>query len=250
MRRFSWKTKALPLFSVFILLALWQAASWAVNKPLLLPSPTDAFLSLLKLIQTPAFLQAVGATLLRGLLGFAVSILAGTVTGIAGGLNRTVESLLKPLIVTIRSTPVISVILLALIWFSSNAAPVFIGFLVMYPIVYTNVMEGIKSVDPALVEMAKVYRVKPFRILREVYFPAITPFFLGGVSSAVGIGWKAVIASEVLSQPAFAIGTEMQTAQTYLLVPMVIAWTITAILLGYLFEILIESIQKKMVAWK
>ncbi len=242
--------KWFPVFSVLLLLAVWQVVALSVGNPLLLPSPWTAFLAVVKIFRTGGFFTAVGATLLRGILGFALSMLAGVAAGVAAGLNPTVHALLNPLVITIRSTPVISVILLALIWFSNDSAPVFIGFLIMFPIISTNVQEGIRAVDPGLVEMARLYRVKKPRILRDVYFPAITPFFFSGASNAAGIGWKAIIASEVLSQPNFAIGTRMQNAQTYLLVSEVIAWTLVAILLSTLFELVLRRAEKRLVPWK
>lgn len=244
------KLKRLQLLSAIILLALWQCAAWLMNKPLILPTPVSTFSALISLIGDPEFLSAIGATLWRGLLAFILSILAGIATGIAAGLNPTASALLKPLITVIRTTPVISVILLALIWFSNHAAPVFIGVLIMYPIITANVTEGIHATDSRLVEMAAIHGIKKIRILREIYFPSIMPFFLAGLSSAAGIGWKGIIAGEALSQPALGLGARMQHAQTYLLVAEVIAWTLTAIITGYIFESGIERIRKKTSAWR
>lgn len=244
------KNKFLLLCSVLALVGVWWIASLLAASPLLLPSPPRAFEGLIKIVRSPHFFPSVLSTIVRGLAGFLISVVLGTVIGVLSGLRPSIHVFLKPLLVTVRSTPVISIILLGLIWFDTGTVPVFIGFLVMFPIIATNVTEGIKSVDPGLVEMARLFNVKPLRILTRVYFPAITPFFLSGASSAMGIGWKAVIACEVLSQPHFAIGTGMQNAQTYLLVSEVVAWTLLAIFLGYIFETLIGQLEKKLVKWR
>ena len=76
------------------------------------------------------------------------------------------------------------------------------------------------------------------------------PFIISGASSAMGIGWRAIIIGEVLSQPKYGIGTKMQSAQTFLNVDAVIAWTIIAILISYGFEKLIRWSEHKIVVWK
>jgi NitT/TauT family transport system permease protein len=145
---------------------------------------------------------------------------------------------------------VISLILLALIWFKVDYVAIFIAFLTMFPFICTNVIDGIKNADRDLIEMAQVYKIKHTKIIKEVYLPAITPFIFSGASSAMGFGWRAIIIGEVLSQPQFGIGTLMQSAQTYLLVKEVIAWTIIAIVISSVFELIIRKIEKAIIIWK
>jgi NitT/TauT family transport system permease protein len=120
----------------------------------------------------------------------------------------------------------------------------------MFPFICTNVTDGIRSVDPSLIEMAKFYRVDRRRIINGVYIPAIMPFIISGASSAMGIGWRAIIIGEVLSQPQYGIGTKMQSAQTFLNVDAVIAWTLIAILISFGFEKIIRWSERKIVTWK
>jgi NitT/TauT family transport system permease protein len=120
----------------------------------------------------------------------------------------------------------------------------------MFPFIYTNVCDGIKSVDPDLVEMATFYQVGRNRIIRELYIPAILPFIFSGASSAIGIGWRAIITGEVLSQPEYGIGTLMQAAQTYLNVDAVIAWTLVAVLISYAFEKIIRWVEHLLIIWR
>jgi NitT/TauT family transport system permease protein len=98
--------------------------------------------------------------------------------------------------------------------------------------------------------MAKFYRISRSRIVREVYIPAIMPFIISGASSAMGIGWRAIIIGEVLSQPKYGIGTVMHIEQTFLKVDAVIAWTLIAVLLSYGFEKIIRWSENKIVNWK
>jgi len=95
-----------------------------------------------------------------------------------------------------------------------------------------------------------LYRVRMHRILRDIYWPAILPFVYSGLSTAIGFGWRSVIIGEVLSQPRYGIGAMMQDAQSYLLVSEVIAWTVIAILVSALFELIIRLIEKRSIRWK
>jgi len=244
------KDRAMGLFSILLLIFLWKIISVTTASEMLLPAPEKIFRVLVKLVASDDFIFSAGYTVLRGLLGFLISLAVGIITGIMAGLNRTFDVMIRPVIVAVRATPVISIILLALIWLATDLVPVFIGFLIMYPIISTNVTEGIKSVDGELVAMAKTYRVKTSRLILEVYIPAISPFITGGISNAAGIGWKAIIASEVLSQPRFAIGTQMHTAQSYLMVAELVAWTVIAVILSYIFEALIRLLEKRAAAWR
>lgn len=232
------------------MLIVWKLLSMHFGSDFVLPSPEKTLVTTLTLFTDGKFLVTVGATILRSFTGFILSALFGIITGIAAGINPYADAFLRPLLVTVRSTPVIAIILLALIWLNPGTVPVFIAFLTMFPFVCTNVSDGIRSVDPDLVQMARFYRIRTGRIIKELYIPAILPFIISGASSAMGIGWRAIITGEVLSHPKYGIGTLMQNAQTFLNVDAVIAWTIIAVVISYGFEKAIRFGENKLITWR
>lgn len=236
--------------SVVLLLAVWELLALHYDSAFILPGPWETLVSLCGLFAEKGFWAVVGTTLLRGLVGFVIAGILGIAAGILAGLYSGFNAFISPLLVIIRSVPVIAITLLALIWFKPDSVPVFIGMLTMFPIVCTNVISGMKSVDLRLVQMARFYRVGRRRIVSELYLPAIAPFIFSGISSAFGIGWRAIIVGEVLSQPRYGIGTMMQSAQTFLKVDVLIAWTVVAVLLSYLFESIIRLVERRVVRWK
>ncbi len=244
------RNRLISLVSVLVLLLIWKLGSLWASSDLILPSPEKTLSTTLEILVQKGFLAAVGSTVARGLVGFILSLFLAAGLGTWAGVSPAVEAALKPVLIAVRSTPVISFILLALIWFRVEQVPVFIAFLTMFPIVCTNIIEGIRSIDRELVEMARFYRVPARRILLEVYLPGIAPFLTSGISTAIGFGWRAVIIGEVLSQPRFGIGSLMQRAQTYLLVSELIAWTVIAILISALFEQVIRHTEKRLIRWK
>ena len=250
MRISSINKRYISLASVICMLVVWKILSLHLKSDFVLPSPEKTLVTTLTLFGNSRFLATVGTTILRGLAGFIISGILGIATGIITGINPNINAFLQPILVTIRSIPVISIILLALIWFHPGAVPVFIGMLTMFPFITTNVSDGIRSIDSELVVMATFYKVSRRRIIREVYIPAIMPFIVSGASSALGIGWRAIIIGEVLSQPEYGIGTMMQTAQTFLNVDAVIAWTIIAVLISFIFEKIIRWVESKFITWR
>ena len=152
--------------------------------------------------------------------------------------------------VVIRSVPVISLVLIALLWFSPNQLPVFIALLTMWPVLYQNMLNGLESTDERLVEMARVFGKTKMQRLEHIYLPSAKNLIFSGISTAMGFGWRAVIIGEVLSQPFRGIGTGMKTAQAYINISDLIAWTVVAILISYLFEHIIKYIGRIKLAYR
>lgn len=250
MKNFITKKRTITAASILLMLVVWKVLAVIIDSPFIIPHPESTFLAVIKLCTQKGFLTAAGSTILRGLAGFLVSAVLGLFTGILAGISPGFNTFITPMLVAIRSVPVIALILLALIWFNTGTVPIFVAFLTMFPFICTNVSDGIKNVDPGLIEMARFYRVDKGRILTGVYIPAIMPFIISGASSAMGIGWRAIIIGEVLSQPEFGIGTNMQTAQTFLNVEAVIAWTLIAVLISFVFEKLIRWKEHSFTHWK
>lgn len=244
------KRQYVSLASVVFMLAIWKILALHFDSDFILPPPGKTFLTTLSLFGDSHFLVIVGSTVTRGIIGFVISGILGVGLGVIAGVNANFNAFLRPILVITRSTPVIALILLALIWFTPGMVPVFIAILTMFPFICTNVIDGIKSVDRDLVEMASFYKISQKRIILEVYIPAIMPFIISGASSAMGIGWRAIITGEVLSQPHYGIGTIMQGAQTFLNVDAVIAWTIIAVLISFGFEKAIRWSERKLVIWR
>ena len=222
----------------------------SIKNGLILPAPEKIIVDFANLISSSSFYVALSSTLLRGFVGFGIAFLLGAIIGIPAGIFNPVNDFFNPIIVILRSTPVITFILLALIWFGPDNVPVFIAILTMFPLICKGFISGIKNTDRELVDMAGVYKVSRSRILSSLYIPSLLPFLFNGMSNALGFGWRAVIIGEVLSQPRWGLGTEMQIAQTYLLVSKLICWSIVAIVIAFLFEWLLKLAERRSLRWK
>lgn len=243
------KSRVISFISLLIVLAIWKFSALIIGADIILPPPERVLLTLLSFFKIEDLNKTVGLTIIRGISGFLISFLAGSVTGILAGIFKNFRSLLKPVLIVMRSTPVISVILLALIWFNTDIVPVFVSFLMAFPIICGTMIEGVTTVENELLEMAKVYKIPFKKQITKIYLPSLTPFIISSSGVSLGIIWKVVVAAEVLSQPDFGIGTSLNEAKAFLLTEEVFAWTIIAILLSYLTDKLFKLISNR-VNWR
>ena len=163
------------------------------------------------------------------------------VTGLAlaalAAALRWVEVLLRPLMLTIKSIPVASFIILALMWLrSAGNLAVFISFLMVLPVVYTNTLAGIRETDARLLEMAAVFRVPPAKRVRYLYVPAALPYFRSACTVGLGLCWKSGVAAEVIGITSGSIGEALYNAKILFSTAELLAWTVVIVLLSLAFE--------------
>ena len=234
------KTALRPWAVVFWLL-VWQGASMALaalypHGHLLLASPLAALARLGQLAVTAAFWRSIAASALRIFGGFLLSCAAAAVLAALSARSRAVRELLAPLVAVVKAVPVVSFIILALVWLDAGSLPLFISALMVFPPVYLNVLAGIDSADPKLLEMARVFRVPFRRTLGGIWLPQVLPYFRAAVSLALGLCWKAGVAAEVIGLPAGTIGERLYTAKVYFQTPDLFAWTAVILAVSALLE--------------
>lgn len=231
-KRSSWAR----VLSVLLALLVWQLAAWLVQSHLLLVSPWTALVRLVILAGQGSFWLSVLHSLSRILLGFALALLSGTGLAVLSARWQLVDALLWPYLAAIKATPVASFIILCLIWLDSRSLSVFISFLMVLPIIYTSVLQGIRSTDILLLEMAAVFKVSRWRRVFYIYLPQLRPFLVASCTVATGLAWKAGIAAEVIGIPAGTIGERLYQAKVYLDTGDLFAWTVVVVGLSILVD--------------
>lgn len=219
--------------------AMWQLAYVKVAQELLLVSPAQAFLRLIQLSQSAVFWSSIGGTCFRVLAGFLLALSIGAVIAVFSARYKWVYSLVSPLFGVIRATPVASFIILVLLWISTDGLPMFIAFLMVVPMIWSNISAGISVVDKSLLEMAKIFKLSRSKILTVIYFPAVMPHFISACSVGLGFAWKSAIAAEVICLPKMAVGRQIYNSRIYLETADLFAWTIAVIILSVLIEKLV-----------
>lgn len=224
------------LAAIIFALAVWQAGAMLLGESLLLVTPLAVVKRLFTLLPEPDFLSAAGFSFLRIVSGFLLALITGTILAAVAGRFHVAEIMLRPFIVTIKSVPVASFIILCLIWLNSKSLSIFISFLMVLPIIYTNLLQGIKSTDPKMLEMADLFRVGWLKRLKYIYLPQIKHFLISACSVAIGLAWKSGIAAEVIGIPDGSIGEKLYEAKVYLSTGDLFAWTVVIVALSIIFE--------------
>lgn len=227
-------------------LGVWTLISWRVGKPSLLPSPIAVLHYLLGLLKTKEFYLITAASLRNVLLGIVTAVAFAALLSLLTYRIKPVRELLTPLMTVIKATPVASFIVLALIWIGSARVPFFITFLIVVPIVWTNLDEGFRRIDPKLAEVTRVYRLGLVTRWRVLILPSLRPYFLSACRTSMGLAWKAGIAAEIIAMPRNTIGTMIGEAKLYIEAEAMFAWTLTVILLSLVIEFLFSAFFKRL----
>lgn len=217
-------------------LAVWQIAAMLIDKAVILPAPMAVLSRFCALARSAATWKATALSLLRILGGYAAGTLLGVLLGAAMYFVRPVRVLFAPFLTVVRSTPVASFILIAYFIITDTAIPLFITLLMVLPMLASTVYTALSGTDRRLLEMATVYRFSFGKTLRCVYLPTVRPHLVGQALAALGFGWKAGIAAEVLCTPNDSIGKYLYDAKVYLDSVDTFTYTLLIVLISLVLE--------------
>jgi len=239
------KSKSIYKFlSVVFALFLWQIGSMIVGADYLLASPVKVIIRLFSLVRENGFIAIVWFSFLRISGGFLLSLIFGIIFAVIAFRKRIFEYFLWPFVITVKSVPIASFIILCLLWFNFNELTVFISFLISFPVIYSNFLQGLKNTDKNLKEVAKIYHIPFFRRLKYIYLPSVRPFLVSSCNVAIGMSWKAGVAAEVIGVVSGSIGGKLYDAKIYFNNADLLAWTVVIILISFLTEKLVVFLIK------
>lgn len=223
-------------WAVAFWLLAWQIVSMQIGQEILMVSPVVAGKRLIQLLPEVEFWSTVLHSTERIMGGFLLGALTGSGVAVLAFRHRKVEELCYPMVCVMKSTPVASVIILLLMWMSSGNLSVGIVFLMTFPILYTNVLEGLQQMDPKLTELAEVFELPKWVRVRWLAIPQLLPYVRAGCALGIGLAWKAGTAAEVIGISGGTIGEKLYQAKIYLETADLLAWTTMILVLSYLFE--------------
>ena len=235
----------ISLFSIAVLLLIWQLASALTASQIILPSPLSVLSSLCAVVSSDGFAADVASTVLRALRSFVLITVCGAALGIAAGRSSDFETAMRVPVTLLKATPVMSVILLAYIWFRTGTVPVFASFLMAFPVMFVQTVQGVRNLDPGLEQMCSVYEIRRRKKLFNFTLPALVPCFITGSKQCLAMIWKVVIAAEVLTIPNAGVGRQLQLSQIRLDTGSVFAWTVIAVILTFAGDLLFDFLLRK-----
>jgi len=223
-------------------LGVWELAALAVGQELFMPSPISVIVCGAKLIFTPLFWHTIAVSIFRIVLGTVIAIISGTLLALVTSKSKILNDLFYPMLTIVKATPVASFITLAIIWMGARRLPIFICSLMVFPIVWAAVSDGINSIDKKHKELAQVFGFSLKIKFKLIYIPSVAPYFLSACKTSIGLAWKAGVAAEVLAVSPDSIGKQLFNARTYYEIPELFAWTITVIILSLIIEFTMTKI--------
>lgn len=236
----------LALAAIALFLGAWELVAVGLKKEYMLPRFSAVCVAFGRLWGTPSFYRDTFATLLRAICGFAIAFFAGAAMGVAGGVFSKFRAFCKPLVAFFRAAPTMGLTLVIMVWLRAKYTPVCIGFLMVFPVIYTTVADSIATAPRDLLQMAKVYRMPLSKQIRYIYVPHAVPMMFSACSTAFALNIKATVSAEILAHTMGSIGVHMTNAAADLLdgTAMLFAWLLVAVLLSVLAECLLKLIER------
>lgn len=217
-------------------LIIWQILATALNSQILLPLPLATLKALTQLAKEAEFYKSIAFSVLRISCGFLGGTLAGTVLALVTFKFKILRSFFAPMLSVIKSTPVASFIVLLFYWLTDGAVASFTAALIVLPVIHSSLFAALCGVDEKLLQMARVFDVKPLNVFKSIYIPSVMPHFKASLATSMGLCWKAGIAAEVICRPDFSLGGGIYDAKIYFNSPDLFAWTAVVITVSVILE--------------
>jgi len=190
---------AIRLVSIGVVLAVWEILGPNVNKLILRP-PSQIANAFVQLLETGELQTALGQSLRVFAAGFVIALVAGLVIGVASGRSRVVYNVIDPWVSALYSVPSVALVpLIAVAFRYEGDAPrvATVALFAIFPILI-NTQQGVRNVDPGLLEVARAFSSSERRLWTDVVIPSSLPFILVGVRLAIGRALIGMIVAEFL----------------------------------------------------
>ena len=238
------------LASILLFLALWDFGN-RIYGDFILPAPQAALARLGELFRDGSAGAELVSTSYRAFTGFAIALLAGSGAGIVAGLSATTALAVRPLVTILIGVPPIAWIVLALLWFgATDSTPIFTVAVTTVPITFAAGVQGARTLDNDLREMARTFDAPWWLVFADVHLPHILSYLFPAWIVALGMSWKVVVMAELLSS-SDGVGAGLATARVNLDTSATLAW-ITAIVGALLIAEygFLEPVKRRLEQWR
>lgn len=238
------------LASLCIFMAIWTLTAESFG-PLILPTPLEAFATLGRLFQDGPAWSEIAITARRALAGFGLSVAVGSLLGLAAGVSMTASMMARPIITVLVGMPPIAWLILALLWFGAgDGTPIFTVFIACFPIIFVGAMQGTRTLDGQLKEVAQMFGLSTWMKLTDVYLPHVVSYLFPAWISALGMSWKIVVMAELLSTED-GIGAALAVSRSHLDTAASMAWIVALVSTLLAIEyLLLEPIKRQVESWR
>ena len=236
--------------SIFLFLAFWDLGNQIYGN-LILPSPKETFSTLFEMLKDENMINEILITTKRAVIGFSISLVFGTLLGLLSGLFVTASMMSRPIVTILMGMPPIAWIVLAMIWFGmGDMTVIFTVIVASFPIIFIGALQGTRTLEGDLKEMADSFHLSFKMKLFDLYFPHIFSYIFPAWIGALGMAWKIVVMAELLSAND-GIGSALAIARSQLDTPTALALVVIMIGTLLLIEyIILEPIKREVESWR
>ena len=238
------------LFVAAIVVAVWTAISWKYGA-YVLPSPLHVLTGLVEIVGSGEIWKHTGASLGRILVGFGGALVASLLLALAAFVSRAARGVVHDVVAVLNATSVFVWIVISIIWFGlSNWAPIFTTFMITLPVVASNLVEGVASVDRRLLEMGDVYRLDGRQKFTAIVVPSTLPYLIAGMKIGFGLALKVSVVAEIFGVTT-GIGYIMNYSREILATQMVFVWALVMVLVMLATDTLVfDPLSRRLGAWR
>jgi len=252
-RRPTWVPKPdglIPWLVPLLIVIIWQfACVTGFVSSRVLPAPTDVLAAGWKLLASGELLRNMWVSFWRAGVGFLIGGAIGFAFGLANGLSQLSAKLTDTTLQMVRNIPHLALIPLVIIWFGiDEAAKLFLVALGVFFPIYLNTLHGVRTVDPQLIEMGKIYGMSDAELFRRVIFPGALPSIFVGVRFALGIMWLTLIVAETIAASS-GLGYMAMQAREFLQIDIVVLSILIYALLGKLADSAARVMERLTLSW-
>ena len=236
--------------SLFFLMVAWEGAS-AVYGDLILPDPGTTFSTLYHMLASGTAWPELAITARRAMTGLALALLVGSVLGLAAGVSMTASMMSRPLVTVLLGTPPIAWLVLAMLWFgASDGTPVFTVFIACFPMIFMGALQGARTLDHHLKDMAQAFRLTPRLKIFDLYLPHVVSYLFPAFVTALGSSWKVVVMAELLAS-SDGVGAALAVSRSQLDTATTLAWisAVVGLLLAVEY-LLLEPLKREVERWR
>jgi len=236
--------------SIFLFIALWDVGNQLYGD-LVLPAPLETFSTLYAMLQSPEVIAEIKTTLYRASIGFGVSLAFGSVLGLLAGFFATASIMSRPIVTILVGMPPIAWIVLAMIWFGmGDETVIFTVIVASFPIIFVGALQGTRTLDDDLKEMADSFSLPWHMKFFDVYFPHIFSYLFPAWVGGLGMAWKIVVMAELLAT-SDGIGASLAVARSQLDTPTALALVVIMIgSLMFIEHIILEPVKREVESWR
>ena len=233
------------VLGILFIFVLWFIGEIYFNNDYILPGVGQTFGSLFKLLQEGHTYYILGHTLIRLLLVVSFCFVLGILLAVFSNISIKFKLFLKPVVALLKTLPLMVIIILLLFMLEDNAYYYIVG-LVIFPIIYEGVLNGLETIDKNMLEEVKMLSNTNMLVIKDIYLPLTFPHILTSLLQSFGLGLKVLVMAEFISNASPSIGNEIIYYKNDLgEMSYVYAWSIILVLFVLIIDFIINILKKK-----